>query len=244
MIFLIYGGMVKYQAFQSSGEDAEKMLDAFPPAVKSAFGFNGLGVTKIDGYYAVFFLYFMLLCGIHAVMLGSVIISKEEKDKTADFLFVKPISRNKIINSKVIALLINIIIFNLVTLFTSIFFVNIYNKGESITNNIITLMLLLFILQLLFASLGMFIASISKNIKKATSISSIILLTAFILSIVIELYDKIDFLKYLTPFKYFPAATVMQNKNIEIQYFILSFALIIIFMSGTYIFTKLRDIHI
>ena len=39
---------------------------------------------------------------VHAAMLGADIISKEERDKTAEFLFVKPISRNKIIISKLL----------------------------------------------------------------------------------------------------------------------------------------------
>jgi ABC-2 type transport system permease protein len=244
MISLIYVGMIKYSAYQHTGESANKILKQFPSAVKSIFGINSLDITKMNGYYAVFYLYFMLLASIHAVMLGSIIISKEERDKTADFLFAKPVSRFKVVTSKFIAILVNLIIFNIVTLVSSIVFVNKYNQDKNITDKIIILMSSLFILQLIFATLGTFIASISKNIKKSTSISTVILLATYFLSIAIDMYDKIDFLKYLSPFKYFPAKLVMQNKTFEPVYFLISFLSIFVFITGTYYFTQKRDLHV
>ncbi|WP_225434230.1 hypothetical protein [Peribacillus tepidiphilus] len=57
----------------------------------------------------------------------------------------------------------------------------------------------MFILQLLFLVIGTAIASISKKPKKATSISAGIVLITYVLSIAIDLNDKIENLKYLTP---------------------------------------------
>lgn len=243
MVFLIYAGMLKYSGFASAGQSVNELFNQFPPAVKSIFGLGSLDITTITGFYAVFYLYFMLLAGVHAVMLGAVIIAKEERDRTADFLFAKPVLRSRIITSKLLAALFNIIVLNLTTLFASMVFVDMFNTGKPITDVILRLMVSLFILQLIFAALGAGIAAATRNVKKATSLSSALLLTTFVISVAIDLYNKIDFLKYLTPFKYFPAAEVIQTGTYAASFLILSLLLVITFIAVTYYFMERRDLQ-
>lgn len=244
MVFLIYVGMLKYKGFAGAGQSVADLFDQMPSAIKSILGLGELDVTTMVGYYAVFYLYFMLLAGAHAVMLGAIIISKEERDKTGDFLFSRPVRRAQIVTSKLIAALVNILVLNITTLFASLFFVNIFNEGEPITAIIVRLMAALFILQLLFAVIGTGIASASHNIKRATSLSAAILLTTFIISTAIDLYDKIAFLKFITPFQYFPAAEIITTGGYAPGYLILSFLIILSLVVITYRFTEKRDIHI
>ncbi|MFZ7119981.1 MAG: ABC transporter permease subunit [Eubacteriaceae bacterium] len=244
MILLIYVGMVKYSAMSQSKSAFEEMLESIPEVMKAAFGIGELDIYRIGGFYAIFFLYFVLLGGIHAVMLGATIISKEERDKTADFLFVKPVTREKIITSKIIAAIINIIILNLVTAITSIFFVDMYNTGDSITVEIIKIMMALFIIQMIFLSLGMVISALTKSVKRATSVSTAIILGTFMLSIAIDIYDKIENFKYFTPFKYFKANDLMMGKELELSYIILSLSIIVSALTTTYILYKRRDLHV
>lgn len=242
MFFLIYAGMIKYTGYAKAGQNVNELFNQLPSAFKAILGLNTLNATSISGFYSIFYLYFMLLAGIHAIMLGSVIMSKEERDKTADFLFAKPLLRSKIVTAKFLAIFINLIILNLTTLFSSILFVTIFNNGQSITDIIIMLMIPLFILQIIFATLGTFIAVITKNTKRATSLSTAILLSTFILSVAIDLYNKIDYLKYLTPFKYFPASNVIISKSYETSFIILSFIISIGFIITTYILTDRREL--
>ncbi|KUG05129.1 abc transporter, permease protein [hydrocarbon metagenome] len=244
MTFLIYMGMLKYTGFAGAGESVADLFAQMPSAVKSILGLGELDVTTIAGYYAVFYLYFLLLAGVHAVMLGSIIISKEERDKTGDFLFSRPVRRSQIVTSKLIALLLNVMVINLTTLFASLFFINIFNEGPPVTEIIVRLMAALFIFQLLFAAIGTGIASVSKNNKKATSLGAAVLLTTFILSAAIDLYDKIAFLKFLTPFQYFPATDIITTGTYAPSYLLLSFILIVALLVITYRFTEKRDINI
>lgn len=244
MIFLIYAGMVKYSGFEAAGQGINELFGQMPDTLKSIFGMNGLDLTSISGFYGIFYLYFMLLAGVHAVMLGAVIISKEERDKTADFLFVKPILRRSAITAKFIAALINVVVLNLVTLVSSILFVGMYNKGEPINDQIIRLMLSLFILQLIFLTFGAVIAAISRNTKKATSIATTLLLSAFILSVAIDINSNIDYLRFLTPFKYFDAAKIMLEGSFDTVYLLLSIAIIACCTAGTYISYNKRDLNI
>ncbi len=244
MIFLIYVGMVKYSGFEAAGQGINELFDQMPSAIKSIFGISGLDLTSISGFYGIFFLYFMLLGGIHAVMLGAVIIAKEERDKTADFLFVKPVVRARVITAKLTAAFINIVILNIVTLVSSILIVSIYNKGNSISSQILNLMLALFIIQVIFLALGAGIGAFTRNTKKSTSLASTILLSAFMLSVAIDLYKELDFLEFLTPFKYFKTAQVMGSGSFEPIYLLLSLVIITACTAITYLLYKKRDIHI
>ena len=215
-----------------------------PKSMQAIMGIGTFDLSKASGFYGMLFLYLVLMATIHAVMLGADIISKEERDKTAEFLFVKPISRNKIITSKLLAALVNILIFNIITLVSSIIIVGKYSKGEAVSADIVILMIGMFILQLIFMLIGTAIAAVSKNPKTATSISTAVLLITFILSIAIDINSKIENLKYLTPFKYYEAKNLMFGGGFQWSFVILSIIIISAMLRITYVFYKKRDMSI
>ena len=177
-------------------------------------------------------------------LIGANMIAKEEQDKTAEFLFVKPISRNKVITFKILAAVTNLMIFNLVTLFSSIMIVGYYSKGEAVAGDIVHVMIGMFLLQLIYLFIGTGIAAISKNPKKAASVATSILLVTFILSMVIDINNKLESLKYFTPFKYFEAKNVVFGNGFEPIYVILSLVIIALFGSATYVFYRKRDLNV
>ncbi|MEW9096078.1 MAG: ABC transporter permease subunit [Clostridiaceae bacterium] len=244
VILMVVAGMSKYSALGGSGQSINDIVLKMPKSLQAVIGVGTLDLSKASGYYGVLFLYLAIMATIHAAMLGSNIISKEEGDKTAEFLMVKPISRNRIITSKLLAALSNIAIFNIVTLITSISTVGRYGKGEAVSQDIIILMIAMFILQLMFLVIGIAIAAISKNPKTATSISTGILLSTFILSILSDINSKFENLKYITPFKYYEAKKLMYGGGFEYVFVVLSIVIIGFLLSVTYIFYKNRDLNV
>ncbi|MBI9011115.1 MAG: ABC transporter permease subunit [Clostridiales bacterium] len=243
IIFLIYVGMVKYDGFSKAGESANEMLASLPTAMKAIFGIGDLDLALASGYYIVFLMYFVLLCGVHAIMQGSVVLSKEERDKTADFLLVKPVKRTQVLTSKIIASLINMVILNAITWITSILIVDVYNDGPPINDLISKLMIGLFITQLVFFSIGLLIGVLVRTTKKATNISTGFLLSTFILSATIDIYDKLDFLKYLTPFKYFDGKKIYLE-GFSVFFIALSFIIVVLSVGSTYVLYKKKDLHV
>ncbi|MDF2606581.1 MAG: putative rane protein [Bacillales bacterium] len=244
VIFMISSGMGKYVGLSSSGQSMNDLMADMPKSMQVIMGTGSLDLSKASGYYGILFLYLVLMGTIHSAMLGSNIIAKEERDKTSEFLFVKPISRTKIVMSKLAAALINIILFNFVTLVTSILLVQKYGKGEEVTRDIIMLMLGLFLLQVLFLSIGTAIAAAKKNSKTATSLSTGILLFTFILSIIIDLNEKIENLKFLTPFKYFEPKNILYGGQLDSVYIVLSLVISFILISITFVSYNKRDLSI
>jgi ABC-2 type transport system permease protein len=235
--------MVKYDGFSAAGESASEMMDSLPPAMKAIFGIGDLDLALVSGYYIVFLMYFVLLCGIHAIMQGSVVVSKEERDKTADFLLVKPVKRTQVMTAKIIASLISMVVLNAVTWITSILIVDIYNSGPSINDLIRELMIGLFIIQLIFFSIGLLIGVIMRTTKQATSISTAFLLSTFILSAAIDMYNKIDFLKFLTPFKYFDGKKIY-IEGLNSTSIVLSLLIVCLAIASSYIIYKKKDLHV
>ena len=138
----------------------------------------------------------------------------------------------------------NILIFNIITLVSSIIIVGKYSKGEAVSADIVILMVGMFILQLIFMLIGTAIAAVSKNPKTATSISTAVLLITFILSIAIDINSKLENLKYLTPFKYYEAKNLMFGGGFQWSFVILSIIIISAMLSITYVFYKKRDLSI
>ena len=242
--FLVAGGMSKYGGMSSSSDSLNELISQMPKSLQAIMGTGTLDLSNPVGYYGVVFTYLVLMGSIHALMLGANIIAKEERDKTAEFLMVKPISRSKIVTAKLAAALVNVVIFNLVTLILSILMVEYYNSGNEPINGVYLLLLGLLIIQLLFLTLGAAIATAGKNPKRAASLGTGLLLLTYILSISIDLNQKLESLKYLTPFKYYEAKHILIDGALDGSFVLLSAVLIIGFISFTYLAFQKRDLHV
>lgn len=244
VLFLVSSGMAKYAAMEASEQTINTLMSQLPKPIQSILGLGSFDLTKASGYYGLLFAYLLVMATIYAAMLGADIISKEERDKTSEFLLVKPISRAKIVTIKLSAGFFNLIVFNVVALVSSLFIVGYYADGESVSRDIYILMTGMFILQLMYFLIGTGIAAISKRPKVAASIASGILLSTFILSVDIDLNEKLKNLKYLTPFKYFDAKDLMYGGSFSPLFLGISFAIIIVMLVATYLFYQKRDLNI
>jgi len=242
IVLFIVAGMVKFDSFKSTSISINEVLNTMPKSIRVLFGFNSMDMSTLKGYFGLLYFYLILMGSIHAAMLGANIISKEERDKTSEFLMAKPVSRNKIITSKLLAALFNVVIFNLVSLISSLMMVKHYN--ENLSAEILLLMAGMFMLQLIFLSLGTALAALNKNTKIPGAVSTGIMLGTFILSMLIDLNDKLDVLKYLTPFKYYDAKSLMENYSMDPVFVTISVVLILSMITVTYTFYKKRDLNI
>ncbi|WKV10144.1 ABC transporter permease subunit [Thermoanaerobacterium sp. CMT5567-10] len=245
MIAFVAASMGKYAASSYiSGQSLNDIISKMPDAVKSMFGAGTFDLSKAIGFYGAMFIYVVLMAAIHASMIGANIISKEEDDKTAEFLMSKPVSRINVITSKLLASFTNIAIFNIVTLLSSLFLVNYYSKGENVTDDILKLMIGMFILQMIFMSIGIGLSALFKNSKLASPVTVGVMLVTYVLSLAIDIDSNLSGLKYFTPFKYFDAKSLIYGKGFEIIYIVLSILIISVFICVTYVFYKKRDLEI
>ncbi|MEK5440576.1 MULTISPECIES: ABC transporter permease subunit [unclassified Fredinandcohnia] len=240
LVLLIFMGNTEYSSLSSSGQSLNELVESMPKALQALMGTGTLDLSTPIGYFAVLYLYLLLMATIHASMMGASIIAKEERDKTFEFLFVKPITRTKVITMKLVAAFINLVVFNAVTTIATIL---IFEMDHGI-EDLLKLMGGMFILQILFLVLGSALAATIRKPKRAAPIATGILLLTFILSIVIDLSEKLEVLKYVVPFKYFTAENMLTGDGFEAVFVMISVCLTVILTALTYVFYKKRDLNV
>jgi ABC-2 type transport system permease protein len=233
----------EFSAYYNNPEMAA-ILDAVPDAMLRAFSMNAANLTTLSGYVSLVATFVYIILGVHAVLLGSSILSKEERDKTVEFLMTLPVSRQKVVAGKAIAAAANCVILLGVTWGVLLASIVKYEPDQSFYKLLGALATASIILQILFLSIGMLMASILKRYKRSGSISVAILLVSYFLSVLIGFSDKIEFLKYITPFKYFETVYLLNENRLEGIYVIISLCIILLAMVGTFVFYRKRDLHI
>jgi len=240
---LIMIGVAKFSAFAGDPEML-KILDSVPPVVLEAMNMGAFNLTTLTGFYGVMFIYFGLMGAMAAAMWGSDIISKEERDKTVEFSLVLPVSRSKVITAKALAALINCIAFVLITWGISIAAVQSYNPDQAFYKNLSLEMQAMFLIELVFLAVGLFLGCAMKQYKRSGSTAVAIILVTYILSILSGMQEKLDFLKYFSPFKYFDAGQLFISGKFESTYLLISAVIIIACVAAGYLVYNRRDLYI
>lgn len=243
IIFILAIWMIEFESF-SGNPQINEFLDSMPSGMIDALGMGNMDLSTLEGFISTIALYIYLGLGIHAVLLGSSIIAKEERDKTAEYLFTLPISRKKIVMRKLTSAIIILIIINLITLGTTLITTMKYDRSDSFYKFISLLFISVFILQMIFLSVGMFISSINKRYKKSGNISVIVLMITFLIATLINMVEKLDFIKYITPFKFFDATNILKDLTLEPIFIILSIIIIAVGIAGIFIYYPKRDLYI
>jgi ABC-2 type transport system permease protein len=244
MFAMVAAGMAKYAAYKGAGQSVAEMMKAIPKGVATVLGISGFDLTTAKGFYGVLFLYVAIMAAVHAALLGAQIISEEERDRTSEFLYTKPITRSGVLTRKLAAALVNLVVLNLVTLVSSMYYVSYFSKGEDFTGYILLLMAGMGFMQLIFLSVGALMAGTTHRPKAAPSLSTSFMFLTFVISAFVGMNDKLSFLKYLTPFKYFDAAVLYNHPRMDPVFVVLSIVIIVGSIAGTYRFYAARDLAV
>ena len=244
MVALIASGMAKYAAYETAGQSIVAIFETLPKVVLVVFGMQGFDLTKASGFFGVLFLYIAVMGAIHAVLLGASLISKEERDRTSEFLYTKPISRGEALTAKLLAGLTNILILNIATSVSSFYSVAYYSKGAPVAKEIVLLMVGFLFLQLIFFTMSALVAGVVKRPKVAPTIATSIMFLTFLLAYLVNMSENLDFLKYLTPFKYFDALALLTDGALDPVFIGLSVLIVGLSVFGTYHFYGARDLRV
>ena len=221
-----------------------KILDTMPPAVMEAMNMNAFNLTTLSGFYGIMFLYFGLMGAFAAAMWGSDIISKEERDKTVEFSLVLPVSRSRVVTAKALAVLMNCIIFVLITWGFSVVAVQSYNPDQAFYDFLALEMQAMFMIELIFLAIGLMLGCALKRYKSSGSTATGIILTTYIISIIASMNENFAFLKNFTPFHYYDAGEIFRTGQLDPTYVGVSAVIIVMCMIVAYWIYNKRDLYI
>ena len=181
----------------------------------AAFGMDRLNFGTLIGFYAIECGNVLGLGGAFFASLCAVsILGKEEKDKTAEFLFSHPISRKRVLTEKLIAVLLQITFLNLVIYLLSVS--SMMMIGEEIPWKEMNLLHgAYYILQLELAGICF---GISAFLRKGNAGAGLGLAAVmYCLNLISNITESAEFLKYITPFGYCEGADIVSEGCIDLK---------------------------
>jgi ABC-2 type transport system permease protein len=241
-LFVIIGA-AKFIAYYGNPEML-KILDSFPPAVLDAMSMRGFNLTTVSGFYGIMFVYFGLMGAIAAAMWGSNTISKEERDKTVEFSLVLPVSRSRVVTAKALAALVDCIVLVVVTWGMSLVAVRQFHPDSAFYSFLALEMRALFMIELIFLAIGLLLGCAMKQYKWSASTAVGIILVTYFISVISALHEKLDFLQWLTPFKYYDSFYMFSNGHLNTGYVLLSIGIIFACLVVAYLVYNRRDLYI
>jgi len=222
-------------------EDYKKVLDGFPDAMKQALGLQVDTFGSVLGFYSYVFVYISLCGAIQAMNFGTAIVSKEVREKTADFLLTKPITRNTILTAKVLAAFTSILFTSIVYLVASWLMVAAVATDEYSTKAFLLISISLFLLQVIFLAIGIFLSVYLPKIKSVLSVSLGTVFAFFIIGMLSS--SGAEFKRYLSPFKYFDSYYMIEHTRYEGAFLLVGLGIVVVAIIASYIYYTKKDIH-
>ena len=195
-------------------------------AFTEAFGMDRINFGEFIGYFGI-------ECGnvlgmggaFFAAVAGISALSYEESHNTAEFLLSHPVSRKKVVFLKLLSVIAQVIILNLVvigivTLLTAVIIDNPPYK------TMLLIFLAYFILQLQIAFICFGISAFVKF--NAIGLGIGVGFFFYIANILSNITEDLKFLKYFTPFSYTDSADIITNNEITFKYLIVGIVFAVI----------------
>lgn len=243
VVLFIVLGISKFSAYAGNPEMLA-ILEDMPPAVLDALNMRAFNLTTLNGFFGIMFTYFALLLTIAAAMWGSDIISKEERDKTIEFSLTLPVRRSKLVTAKTLAAFVNCLALLAITWGVSIISAQSYQPDEAFYEFLGLQMLALFLMQMIFLAIGILLGCAMRQYRRVSSVAVSLLLGTYFLSILSTLNKDLEFLKYISPFKYFDPAFMLHNSRLEMVFVWISLAIVLVSIVGAYLTYSKRDLYI
>lgn len=242
LVVLIVSTFSLFPALTKDIADTRMLFEGFPEAIR-----NGMGVVldhfgSILGYYAFPLSFVILIGAIQAMNMGTSIVSKEVRDKTADFLLTKPVTRSTILTAKIFAVLTSLILTNVVYFAAATLIAHSVSKENFNSKLFFMISITLFFVQLIFMSIGILLSVSLPKIKSAIPISLGTVFTFYFINFLSTAASD-DALRYLTPFKYFDPTYIVEHDSYELNFMLISMVIILTCIIASYIIYGRKDIH-
>lgn len=206
--FMMLICVLMFPEMKSQMESVSEMF-ANMGSFTAAFGMDRLNFGTLIGFYGV-------ECGnivgiggsMYAALVGIGALAKEEKDHTAEFLLIHPVSRGRVVFEKLMAVMSQVIIINVII--AAIAAISFLLIGEALPVKEFTLLHTAYLLlQLEIAVVCFGISAFIKEGGMGIGLGLAILL--YFLNIIRNISDKAAFLKYFTPFAYAEPADIITD---------------------------------
>lgn len=201
IVFMSSIQLYVYPTIVKTGDGMNQLLDSFPDPIKEIFRMQDY--TSGAGFLSTELFSMMIPLVLIAVgaTWGSSGTAQEEEDGTADLIFALPISRQRVILSKLFATVLACLILGVVS-FVSI------SVGAPLVNmeldsvHLLAACISMFLLGVFFSSVGFLIGSLTGKKGVSLGISSGLGILAFLFYSLAPLVDTFDYITPINPIQW------------------------------------------
>lgn len=218
---------------QEMGASMTQLMDKMPAELKNAMGMDENSWKSILGFYSTYYgIYIVVLISIYTTSTGTGIVSKEEKDRTSEFLFTKPITRKELFITKMGSLFTLVAITYLAQLIIAVIGIQLFKTNELNWNAFWMIHINGLFLILFFTSIGVLLSMFVQPKKNFMGIVVGITFGSYFINAIAKSTPTTSWLGYFTPFNYFDlnanspdlginylAGTVIVATSIALLYF-------------------------
>lgn len=239
LTFLLVVCVFMFPAMSSEMADVSNSLSNMEDFT-GALGMSGIDIAQFSGYIGMEFSNVMGMGGaFFAALLGIASLSKEERNHTAEFLLTTPVSRARVITEKLLAVISQILILNIVV--AGFLSLSVLVIGEELDTKAFALLLLANVL--LQIEIALITFGISAFLRRGSLGIGLGLAACFyFLGIISNLMEDTKFLKYITPFGYTDSGSILTDKAIDGGYLAVGMTLAVIGVAVAYIKYTRKDI--
>ncbi|MBQ4284390.1 MAG: ABC transporter permease subunit [Lachnospira sp.] len=235
-------GMVCILLFSSVKDSMSGMAESFASmgAFSDAFGMTQLSIATLQGFYATEVGMVHSLGGaMFAAIISCVMLSKEEDAHTSEFLFSLPVSRNKVITSKLGAVITHIVIYNLVCVIVYVMGIVILGEEMPIKEYCI-----FHIMQLVMhIEIGVICFGISAFMKRnRMGIGLGIVLFLYAYDLMARVIPDLSDFKVISPFSYANAADIFSTGEVDMTALMIGIIVMVVSAITAYRVYSKRDL--
>lgn len=222
--------------------DISKVMKQFPEVLKKSFGLSEVSFSAFPALYSMVLNIVILTGAVQAMNLGTNIISKEVRNKTADFLLSKPVKRYTVLTQKLLSATTLLVVTNVVFLAIAWGLIQIFIDEPFKFEVFIKSSLTLFFIQIFFLSLGFLLGVVLPRIKSVIAVSLPTVFGFYIFGLLDIVFGE-EKIKYMTPFKFFDISKLTLGEDYQIRFLVYLGLLVALFIAGSYIIYQKKDIH-
>ncbi|GJM78595.1 ABC transporter permease [Paenibacillus timonensis] len=232
-----------YPSMASDAVDFKKLLGSYPESVQAMLGIDLDTITSILGLYSMVFS-FIALCGaIQAMNLGVSILTKESRERTADFLLVKPVSRARIVSSKLLAAVLLLIVTDVVFYAATSLIANSVKTEDFSLKLFLLINLTLFFVQLMFLAIGMAASVFFSKLRSVLPLSLGVVFGLYLIGALLATGEDKEVMRFVSPLKYFEPSYILAHAGYETPYLIAGAVIVVAGVALSYAVYLKKDIH-
>jgi len=235
--------VVTYPSLQATAAEVSEFVKSLPPELNKAFGLDPRSFTTFEGYVAG--KQFSMIWPMMMVMLvggmAANYISGDIEKGTMEMVLSQPITRQKIIISRILSGVFICFLFAAISVLSVIPMTKIYDINIPI-NHFFLISFIGFLFGLAVYGFSMLVSALFSEKGKALFLTIAILLTMYIINIVALLKASLEDIKFASYFYYYDYAGILLDGKVgrlSIIFFLISF--LFFSAAGIVLFSK-RDI--